>query len=140
MPLLIVCRWGAANPAAQAAPDVLRHLERADQQFRSPETAATLAEARGVLALAGGEWLDGIEQFRHAAACWEAITRPYDQARTLGDLGRALHAAGHPGAAQRAFDQALAIYEALARQLEDRELRRSFVGGIQRLQSFCSPL
>ncbi|HET9224293.1 MAG TPA: BTAD domain-containing putative transcriptional regulator [Roseiflexaceae bacterium] len=125
-PLLIVCRWGAANPAAQVARDALRHLERADQQFRSPETAAALAEARGAPALAGGAWPDAIEQFRHAAACWEAITRPYDQARALGDLGRALQAAGRPDAAQRVFDQALGIYEALARQLEDRELRRSF--------------
>jgi tetratricopeptide (TPR) repeat protein len=127
MPLLIVCRWGAANPAAQVALDALRQLERAELQFRSPETAAALAEARGALALAGRVWSDAIEQFRHAAAGWEQITRPYDQARTFGDLGRALHAAGRPDAAREAFDQALGIYEALARQLEDRKLRRAFL-------------
>lgn len=128
MPLLVICRWYASGPGAGAARDVLRHLERAERQVRSPEAVAALAEGRGALALAEEQWSEATELLRLAAARWEEIGRPYDQARALGDLGRALQAAGRPDVARESYDRGLALYEGLARRLDDRDLRRSFVG------------
>jgi hypothetical protein len=53
--------------------------------------------------------------------------RPYDQARALSGLGRALAAVDDSASARRAFDQALGKYDSLAAQLDDVELKRSFL-------------
>jgi hypothetical protein len=53
--------------------------------------------------------------------------RPYDQARALSSLGRALHGLEDREAAGVAFDQALDLYDALAAQLDGVDLKQSFL-------------
>ncbi len=69
-------------------------LSRAHAQFGGLETEAALSEARGMLDLSEKEPIRAVEQLRQAAAGWQALGRPYDQARALTDLGRALARAG----------------------------------------------
>jgi hypothetical protein len=52
--------------------------------------------------------------------------RPYDQARALNGLGLTLDI-DDPEAAYAAFGQALKLYDSLAAQLEDVELKQSFL-------------
>ena len=53
-------------------------------------------------ALSEGDALRAVEYLQHATAQWQALGRPYDQARTLTDLGRALVLAGDAGEARAA--------------------------------------
>lgn len=101
-----------------------------------------MAEGQGIITLAEGEWPAATHHFRQAAAAWEALGRPYDQARTLKGLGSALHAwhtqhPQHPQAgpvesylssARLALGQALAILDSLATQVSDPVLKTSFLG------------
>jgi len=105
----------------------LRHLERIEAQFHSPESAAAMAEARGLEALRNNQATAAVEQFRQAAAHWDNLNRPFDQARVLDDLGQALRQTKETGQAEAAFKQARDIREALAAQLEDTELKASFL-------------
>jgi hypothetical protein len=76
-----------------------------------------------VLWLASLSWLN----FKHILTNhWDNLNRPYDQARTLNDLGQILRQAEDTRQAQTAFNQALGIIETLAGQLEDIELKSSF--------------
>jgi tetratricopeptide (TPR) repeat protein len=131
MPLLFACQWLARCPLDGALDDAracLRRLERADEQLGgNSETAACLDEARGSVALAEGEHARAVQGFGQAAARWEEMGRPYDQARTLGGLGHALLGIDDPTAACEAFDQALAIWDSLAAQLGDADLKRTFL-------------
>jgi tetratricopeptide (TPR) repeat protein len=131
LPLLFVYRWLAeqeANPASlEAAGNCLRHLERLEAQFHSRESVAALAEARGLAALHRHRAAVAMEQFRQATTHWGSLNRPYDQARVLNDLGQALHQTGDMPQAQAAFTQALDLMETLAGQLEDAELKSSFL-------------
>jgi DNA-binding SARP family transcriptional activator len=128
MPLLFACCWYADQPDwLGAARACIARLERADGQFRSPESAAALAEGCAAVALATGQPLEAAAQCRHAVAQWAAIGRPYDQARALGSLGRAQARLGDAAAARTALDQALALLDSLAAQLDDAQLRRSFL-------------
>jgi serine/threonine protein kinase/DNA-binding SARP family transcriptional activator len=130
MPLLFVCQWLASRPGDCALDDAhacLGRLEHADEQLRSPETAACVSEARGRVALAEGDHDRAVQQFRQAVAQWEEMGRPYDQARALGGLGHALVGVDDPTLARAAFDQALEICDVLAAQMEDAELKRSFL-------------
>jgi len=128
MPLLFACCWYAARPdMLDAARACLPRLERADRQFRSQETRAALAEGRGAVALAEGNTPEAIERFRESAAEWKALGRPYDQARALTGLGRAWANAGNAVSAYAVLDQASNILDSLATQLDDPELRQSFL-------------
>jgi tetratricopeptide (TPR) repeat protein len=130
VPLISLCRWLAGCPTPGALDDaraILLALERADAQIGSPETAAALSEARGALALSEKDPLRPVEQLRRAAAGWQALGRPYDQARTLTDLGRALALAGDAPQARAAYDQALSLVESLAAQLDAGELKAAFL-------------
>ncbi len=128
MPLLFACRWYATrSELLEAARACLPRLERADRQSRSPETGAALAEGRGAVALAEGHPLKAMKEFHQAVAQWATIGRPYDQARALGSLGQALMGTGDTASARTAFDQALAIFDSLAAQLDAAELKQSFL-------------
>jgi DNA-binding SARP family transcriptional activator len=128
MPLLFACCWYAARPdMLDAARVCLPRLERADRQFRSQETRAALAEGRGAVALAEGNTLEAIERFRESAAEWESLGRPYDHARALTGLGRAWANAGNAVSAYAVLDQASNILDSLATQLDDPELKQSFL-------------
>jgi tetratricopeptide (TPR) repeat protein len=134
MPLIFLCRWLAGCPTRGALDDaraIVLALERAAAQIGGPETAAALSEARAALALGENDPLRAVEQLRHAAAGWQALDRPYDQARTLIDLGRALVLSGDVSEARTVLDQALGLVEQLAAELEDAEAREAFL---------CSPL
>jgi tetratricopeptide (TPR) repeat protein len=128
MPLLIACRWYAARPESlEAAQACLPRLERANQQFRSLESEAALAEGAGAVALARGDPLKAAGQFQQAARQWATMERSYDQARALGQLGRAWVEAGETSQASQAFTETLAIFDALAAQLDQPELREAFL-------------
>jgi tetratricopeptide (TPR) repeat protein len=128
--LLFACQWLVGRPEEGALDDAracLRRLERADEQIHIPETGACLDEGRGSVALAERDHEGAVQHFRQAVARWAEMGRPYDQARALGGFGHALVGAGDPSAAREAFDQALGIYDSLAAQLADAELKRSFL-------------
>jgi tetratricopeptide (TPR) repeat protein len=130
MPLLYACQWSIARAGDEGFGDAfgfLRRLERAHEQESSTETDACLSEGRGSLALAEGDHQEAVGLFRHAVARWDEIGRPYDQARALSGLGRALDGLEDPKAAGAAFGQALDLYDSLAAQLEDVELKQSFL-------------
>jgi tetratricopeptide (TPR) repeat protein len=126
---LVVCRFFASR-----APEMrvelltsLAQLERTHAQYGGPVTAAALSEGRGLVALSEGDALRAEDYLQQAAAQWQALGRPYDQARTLLDLGRALLQAGTASEARAALDQALGLVEPLAAQLEDAEMQRAFL-------------
>ncbi len=86
--------------------------------MQTPETGAALAEARGWLAANDGG--SAAELLRAAAAGWASIGRPLDQARALSRLGRA-QAGAEP------WQQAMRLIQSLAEQIDDPELRASFL-------------
>lgn len=129
-PLLFSCRWLTTQTgpdALAAARGCLHHLERGETQIGSPETAAALSEGRGSVTLVEENFTDAVTYFRHAAARWAALGRPYDQARVLRSLGQALTLTEEAEEAKQAFTQAKALAESLATQLEDTELKLSFL-------------
>lgn len=130
-PLLFACHWLAqqrANPEAlEVARDCLHHLERIEAQFRTQESSAALAEARSIEALRNDKATVAVEQFQRAAAHWGNLSHPYDQTRALSYLGQTLLQTDDTRQAQVAFIQALGIIETLAGQLEDTELKSSFL-------------
>jgi hypothetical protein len=139
MPHLAICRWFASR-----APDMrvelktsLAQIERADAKVGSPATAAALSEGRGLVAMSERDALRAVEYMQQAAAQWQALGRPYDQVRTLADLGRGLMLAGDAGEARAALDQALSLVESLAAQLDAAELKAAFLNSplVQELQS-----
>src|SRR6266545_3689711 len=140
VPLIFLCRWLAGHPTPSALDDarvILLTLERGDAQIGSRETAAAVSEARGMLALSEKEPLRAVEQLRQAAAGWQTLGRPYDQTRTLTDLGRALALAGDASEARAALDQAQSLVESLAAQLDAAELKAVFLNSplVQELRS-----
>jgi tetratricopeptide (TPR) repeat protein len=128
-PALLLCgRWYAArgDPASiEACRASVDRLRKAYDQLQFPETQALFEEARGHLALAEGRVADAVDHFESAAEIWESLERPYDRARTLGDLGHAQLAAADPTAAAEAYDQALDLLGELEQQLDD-ELGAAF--------------
>jgi DNA-binding SARP family transcriptional activator/tetratricopeptide (TPR) repeat protein len=130
VPLIFLCRWLADCPTPGPLDDaraIVLVLERAAAQLGSLETAAAASEARGVLALSEGTPDRAVKPFRRALDGWQALGRPYDQARTLTDLGQALALAGDADEARAALDQALSLVEALAAQLDAAELQAAFL-------------
>jgi DNA-binding SARP family transcriptional activator len=130
IPLLYACQWSVTRAGGEGLGDAhifLQRLERAHEQWDSPETDACLSEGRSSVALAEGDHQEAVGFLQHAVARWEEIGRPYDQARALSGLGRALVDIDDPRAAGVAFDQALDLYDALSAQLEDPDLKQSFL-------------
>src|SRR5262249_994722 len=143
VPLIFLCRWLAGRPTPGAFDDaraMVLALERADAQISSPETAAALSEARGALALSDAAPDQAVETFQRAVECWQAVGRPYEQARALSDLGRALALAVDAVEARAALDRALNLVESLAAQLDAAELKAAFLNSplVQELRSACS--
>ena len=131
IPLILwACGWFAGRPAGaaiDAAGACVGRLELADAEFGSRESAGALAEGRGAVLLAAGDATRAAGQFHAAVAQWEALERPYDRARALASLADALATAGDPVAAHAAGEQARALVNALAAQLEDAALKRAFL-------------
>jgi Flp pilus assembly protein TadD len=140
VPLIFLCRWLAGRPHPAALDDVraiLLVLSRADTQIGGSETAAALSEAQGALALIEGAPDRAVEPFRRAVDGWQALGRPYDQVRTLTDLGRVLALAGDAGQARAALNQALILVDSLAAQLDAADLKAAFLNSplLQELRS-----
>ncbi|NIM95022.1 MAG: AAA family ATPase [Anaerolineales bacterium] len=130
MPMLFACQWFASlsdNKPLEACRAGVDRLARAREQLPFPEEEAALAEGKGYLGMAEGNAKLSVEHFQKSVEAWEAQGRPYDQARTLCGLGHALVLAGEPQDARHAFDQAMGHIQALAGELEDEELRNSFL-------------
>ena len=127
--LLLACQWLAqAKPAnPKEVRTSLQRLERADHQIRSPISATCLSEGQGYVALVEFDPYRAAEAFRQAVAGWETLGRPYDQARALNGLGQALAQAGEMTEAKPAFDRAMGLIDSLAAQLDDPELKASFL-------------
>jgi predicted ATPase/DNA-binding SARP family transcriptional activator len=128
--LLVACRWLTEQPSPSSlktAEDCLHHLEQIEAQFHSQESAAALAEARGLAALGNQQTTVAVEQFRQASTHWGSLNRPYDQVRALNDLGQALRQLGEMGQAQAVLTQALSLIETLAEQLEDPATKATFL-------------
>ena len=79
------------------------------------------------MALTEGNSLQAVEQFRQAVTLWQTLNRPYDQARALNSLSRTLIQAGESDEADVTFNQALSLIESLTAQLEEAELKTSFL-------------
>jgi tetratricopeptide (TPR) repeat protein len=133
-PLLSAFRWSAQNRAKpellEAASDCLYYLEQIETQLHSQESHAALAEAQGIEALWNKKTAAAIEQFQQAATDWGNLNRPYDQGRVLNLLGQTLLQKEDSRQAQLVFDHAQSIIERLAAQLEDAELRTSFLNSV----------
>jgi tetratricopeptide (TPR) repeat protein len=134
MPVLVTCRWLATridSPNGDALQASVAWLQRAAEQLDTLEAWTALAEGSGMALLAEGNSDQSAEQLYLAAAGWESLGRPYDQALALGTLGSALQRAGSAEAACATLDQALAICGRLTAQLADAELRTSFLNSPQ---------
>jgi DNA-binding SARP family transcriptional activator len=128
--ILWASRWFAGQPggaAIAAARACVARLERAAAEFGNRETDGALAEGRGAVLLAAGDHARAADQFRAAVADWTASERPCDRARALVSLAGALSAAGDHAAAREAGEPARALVDALAAQLDDATLKRSFL-------------
>lgn len=126
--LLFACQWYATQPdMLEAARACLPRLERAHQQFGTLETLAARAEGLGSIARAEQRLAEAADQFRKAADHWERLARPYDRARALGNLGSALADVGSVDLARSAYSQALTIFDSFANELDDPELKASFL-------------
>ena len=130
LPLLVICQWfcSYSNPEKlNAAFFCLQRLELAHKQLGTLETETYFNEGRGSIALAEGNNAEAVEPFQHATACWANLKRPYDQARALKYLGQTLAQASNVTDARDAFNQANGIIEMLAAQLDEAELKTSFL-------------
>jgi class 3 adenylate cyclase len=130
MPLLFACQWYCNYSAPESFDEVracVSRLQKAHEQLGTPEAEAALAEGYGSLALVEEHGPQAVKYFQDAVKIWEVLGRPYDQARALGGYGQALVNANDLDAARSALDEAKRIFESLADQLEDSEMRSSFL-------------
>ncbi|OGO42525.1 MAG: hypothetical protein A2W36_03945 [Chloroflexi bacterium RBG_16_58_14] len=104
----------------------LGQLELIQREIGTPEADLSLTEARGTVALARGEHREASGYFASAASQWRTLKRPYEIGQTLNKLGHVYAGAGKWTAAQRAFQQAMDIFEHLVAQLGDPDLVESF--------------
>jgi tetratricopeptide (TPR) repeat protein len=130
MPLLFACRWFASRSDAEsleASRECASRLEEESDLQHIPMIGAAIAEASGLIAWSEKEGAQAVDCLQDAVGRWEALGLPYDQARALETLGRALTLTEDLEAASVAYDQAYELIQMLADQLEDDELRDSFM-------------
>ncbi len=130
MPLLYACYWSLFYRKQISLVDgeaCISRIDKAYQQLGLLMTKAALAEARGCLALAKKNPDPASGHFHEAVKIWEMAEWPYHQTRALNGLGRALMMVGDNHGASDAYEQAMGIINALADQVEDQEMRKSFL-------------
>lgn len=145
MALLFVCRLPVVLGAPERLPfarSARQQLERLDEQFKTPAIAACLMEGKGWLLLAQRNGAEAAALLKQAAADWQALGHPYDQARALSGLGQALAQAGDREGAESAARRAMELINALEAELDDPELKASFLGSplvaeLRMLQAGC---
>lgn len=133
MALLLICRLPVAfglQAMLGAARSAQEQLERLDRQYSTPVTAAFDMEGRGWLNLAQADPAKAVVSFEQAAALWQNLGHPYDHARALSGLGRALIQSGDEEGAKSASKAAMGLIDSLAAQLEDRALKTSFLDSL----------
>jgi tetratricopeptide (TPR) repeat protein len=129
-PILFSCRWFAERKTEDSlvkCRESVERLEKALKQAPIPETKASLAEGKGVLALAEGQHAHAVDYFQNAQVNWGSVGRPYDQARALRELGRAQTTVKDVEAAKNNYTRAGELIDSLASQLIDSEIRESFL-------------
>ena len=132
MALLTICYmpvafgWPAMDGAARSA---WAQLERLDRQYHTPVTTACRLEGLGWITLAEGDTVQAAAFFRQAQTRWQELGHPYDQARALGGLSRALTEEDQDGF-QTAIEQALGLVNSLAAQLENPALKDAFLASV----------
>jgi DNA-binding SARP family transcriptional activator len=130
MALLSICQApvAAGQPALGGyARSAWQQLERLDRQYQTPLTASYRLEGQGWLHLAEGSPAAAVEAFAQAAAGWQTVGHPYDEARALSGLSRARSDGGDSQGARMTAQQAMDLVDSLAAQLEAPELRAAFL-------------
>lgn len=138
--LLLLCHWLAEQPALSLLDEIVAGLNRLEQnraKERNPTAAAALQEAEGMVRLLQETPVQAIAALRQAVTGWQALGRPYDQMRVLARLGQVLDDTGETIEARVAIDQATGLSQMLAAQLEDTELKTSFLESppVQKIQN-----
>ena len=88
-------------------------LERIAAQYGTHVLRAAAGAARGMVALAGGEYEAAIESLRVALRIWQEADAPYEAARTRTALASAYLAAGDPETAELELSAATGVFERL---------------------------
>ena len=109
-----------------AARSAWTQLERLDGQYHTPVTTACRLEGLGWIRLAERDTIQAAAFFRQAQTRWQELGHPYDQARALGGLSRALTEEDQDGF-QTATEQAIGLVNSLAAQLQDPAFKASFL-------------
>jgi tetratricopeptide (TPR) repeat protein len=130
MPLVFAIDWFATRRetvSLEGSRACVAHLERGYHRLKTPVIEAALAEGKGIHALAGSQVSEAIEHLTQATEVWERLGRPYDHARALRELGRALAAAKDVEAAKLSYARAAELIDTLAALLTVDEMRNSFL-------------
>lgn len=125
---------GLARLAGQDVPNLfdevgysLQRLEQRNAKERNPAAAAALHEAEGIVTLLQNTPQKAIEPLRQAVSLWQTLGRPYDQIRALSSLGQAVSQTKNSRQAREVFAKAHRLVESLAAQLDEAELKTSFL-------------
>lgn len=128
--LLMICHWLAGQDIPNLFDEVgysLQRLEQSNAKERNPAAAAALHEAEGIVTLLQNTPQKAIEPLRQAVSLWQTLGRPYDQIRALSSLGQAVSQTKNSRQAREIFAEAHRLVESLAAQLEEAELKTSFL-------------
>lgn len=130
LPLLYLVYWflGSDLPdAVEQAQAMIRKLDQAYEQIKTELILAAALEAKGKLCLHVNDPPSAAEKLQQAADLWRKLTRPFDQARCLYTLSLALESQGKTAEAAGAIEAASRLIGGLADELDDPELRASFL-------------
>ena len=127
MALHYACQCAVKHRLIDLARRGLRQLERTLELHPLSETAACVSEARGYVALLDSDVQRATASLHEALDQWTKQERPYDQLRTLNGLSRALLISEDKAGVREACTQALKIVATLAAQLNDEEMKTSFL-------------
>jgi DNA-binding SARP family transcriptional activator len=129
LPLLKACHLFVGHTHLGPINEVmaaLQQIERTNPRSHSRATVAALREGQGVALLRDTPY-KAIEPLRQAVGLWQTLGRPYDQIRALNSLGQALSQTENGREAQATFAEAQRLIMLLVAQLEDAELKASFL-------------
>jgi DNA-binding CsgD family transcriptional regulator len=97
-------------PAARSA---CAQLEEIAEHWGGDMLGATVARARGAVALAEGDARAALVALRHATQAWRELEAPYEAARAQVLVGLSCRALGDDDAASLELDAARAVFEQL---------------------------
>jgi DNA-binding CsgD family transcriptional regulator len=90
-----------------------RELEEITAGYRGGTLGATVAHARGAVALAEGDAQGALASLREATHMWDELGAPYESARVRVLVGLACRELGDLDAGEMEFDAARRVFEAL---------------------------